>query len=110
MKARFPSFEMRDVGDLQAVRALCTESRTRRGIKTPCAACGKQITDEFFFAGFAQGQPNRMFHFDCLDDISQAIAKYPDCQVCRLECRAGTGHMLNGYYIHNACEAMKAEV
>ena len=78
MKVRMPSIRLQDIGDLEHVHALPTAARIRHGMKTNCAACGGKIETEFFYAGFAQGQPNRMFHFECLDELSQAIVKYPE--------------------------------
>ena len=107
MRVRMPSVRMQDVGPLNAVHALPTGSRIRHGMKTTCASCGKQITEEMFYAGFAQGQPNRMFHFDCLDEISQMIVEFPKCQACGLECKPGEGECL-GNYIHFACKEKTA--
>lgn len=104
-KIRVPSFAMQEV-ELEHVAALPTISR--RGMTTTCASCGKAIQGEFFYAGFASGQPNSMFHFDCLGDFAQAIVKYPKCQKCGVECKPGTGHLANGNYIHFACEDNRA--
>ena len=106
-KIRVPSFVMRDL-ELEHVIALPTYRRISRGIKTTCASCGKAVTDEFFFAGFATGQPNRIFHYDCLDSESKILVEWPKCQKCNKGVEVGTGHILNGNYIHTKCEAVKA--
>src|ERR1700678_598012 len=85
-KYRVPSFITKEY-ELEHVLALPAASRRRHNMYTTCAACHKQIETEFLYAGFAQGQPNRMFHFDCLDELSQAIIEYPKCQKCGEECR-----------------------
>jgi hypothetical protein len=105
MKVRMPSIRMQDVGALEHVHALPTAPRIRHGMKTTCAACGKPIVSAFFYAGFAQGQPNRMFHFACLDELSQAIVKYPDCQKCGQICAEDDSRILNGNFIHTRCES-----
>jgi len=52
-----PTVQLRDVGELQHVHAMSTEARTTRGMKTICATCGEPVTEEYFYAGFAHGQP-----------------------------------------------------
>jgi hypothetical protein len=94
---------MRDL-ELEHVLALPTVARISRGIKTTCAGCDGAIKDDFFFAGFAQGHPNRMFHWKCLDENAQAICEWPKCQVCDKPVESGAGRLLNGNYIHTSCE------
>ena len=102
-KYRVPSFITKEY-ELEHVLALPAASRRRHNMYTTCAACHKQIETEFLYAGFAQGQPNRMFHFDCLDELSQAIIEYPKCQKCGEECREGQGEC-TGNYTHFKCMA-----
>ena len=110
MKVRMPSIAMQDVGELTHVHALPTASRIRRGMKTACAVCGKPIVNAFFYAGFAPGQPNRIFHYACLDELSQAIVKYPDCQKCGQACNEDDSHLLNGNFIHVRCDVSAKEL
>lgn len=108
MRVRVPARVMRDLEyEFTAVHALPTIARSRRGMKTDCAVCGEKIDSEFFYVGFAPQQPNRTFHFKCLDDISQTIATFPKCQKCQLPCTEGTGQLQNGNYIHLECVAPK---
>jgi hypothetical protein len=107
-RIRVPSFVMRDL-ELEHVHALPTGARKRAGMKTTCASCGGQINDEMFFAGFATGHPNRMFHWGCLDEISQDMCKWGECQKCGMSVVLGDGHILNGDWIHARCDAARQQ-
>ena len=89
---------------LEHILALPTIGRSARGIETRCSVCYQPITEELFYVGFMEGQPNRLFHFGCLDELSQTLIEYPDCQVCKKPCEPGSGILKNGNYVHKACD------
>ncbi len=55
----------REIGQLDWAKKMILAPRIKRGMKSQCAVCGKEITGEFFIAGFKAGQKNMMMHEDC---------------------------------------------
>lgn len=55
-----------EIGPMDAHARLPMEIRLRHKMKSVCKRCGKDITDEFFIAGFKSGHPNMMFHEACI--------------------------------------------
>ena len=68
MKIRQKVYVMREIGQLDFHLIFPTEGRNRSGIKTICQACGNQVEDERFLAGFKKGKPNMIFHLACVPE------------------------------------------
>ena len=56
----------RNIGRLDHALRLPMAGRLRRGQRTVCKICGQPITDEFFIAGFRDGERNMLLHESCL--------------------------------------------
>ena len=55
----------REIGQVDWAKKMILAPRIKRGMKSQCAVCGKEITGEFFIAGFKAGQKNIMMHEAC---------------------------------------------
>ncbi len=65
MKILKPVMTAVENGDLDFKQRFSNAPRLERGMKTRCAACGKDITDEFFIGGFKAGHQNLILHERC---------------------------------------------
>lgn len=55
-----------DIGELDYHERL--PIAPRKGRRTPCSVCRRNITDEYFIGAIKQGWPNMMFHESCFDE------------------------------------------
>jgi len=68
MKVLKPKMVLVEIGPLDHKRRLPMKGRIAARMKTPCAACGEEITDEFFVVGFKKGHPNMALHEACAEE------------------------------------------
>ncbi len=73
MKIRKPTTHLVDIGPLDHCMKLPTASRIAHGMKTICRSCGEPVTDEFFIAGFKEGQSNLILHRVCISPDEPAL-------------------------------------
>lgn len=62
----------------KAMVRLPTKGRRERGQNLTCAACGKEIEEDHFLGGFADGHPNMLLHEGCVsDEDKRRLARTP---------------------------------
>jgi hypothetical protein len=69
---------MVEIGPLDRALRLPMRLRILHGLKSLCAVCEEQITDEFMIAGFKAGHHNMMMHETCAPADDSAIAALMD--------------------------------
>jgi hypothetical protein len=70
-----PTTHLVDIGKPDHILRLPTSARKKRGMKTRCQACGREVEDDTFAAVFKKGEKNMIFHEGCLDDEAKNMLK-----------------------------------
>ncbi len=73
MKVTKPTTHVVDIGPLDHAVRLPMRLRLKRGMTSRCVVCHKDITDDFFIAGFKTGERNMMMHETCAPADDPAI-------------------------------------